>query len=205
MSINTKLVDAARSEWTRWGFSVAPLHKPKKIGGVEGDNPFSSFVHEYWVAVGRPERNGHTPLPWSAAFISFCFAAAGAGKAFPGSEGHFHYCAAILKGMAKPNPAITLEDPSTTDIKVGDLVWAGRSGEGCVRPPRSFTEAMSALKDPRNFFCSHADLVVSLRDGEADVIGGNVSDSVTQTTYVTTNGKISDPRHTWLAVIRNTI
>ena len=205
MSFNEELVKVASDEWERWGFSAAPLHRPKAIAGLERNQPFVGFVHDYWVVVNRPERNGLTNKPWSAAFISFCFKAANAGDDFPYSEGHYGYCQKILKGMRAGDPKITIEKPADTDLKLGDLIWAGRSGTGCGTPPQTFDAALTALRKRDGFFCSHADIVVAIRPGEVDVIGGNVSDSVTKTTYVTNNGKIADPRHAWVGVIRNTL
>ncbi|OCJ19853.1 hypothetical protein A6U88_32915 [Agrobacterium sp. B131/95] len=205
MSVNEELVKTASHQWERWGFSVAPLHKPKAVAGSEEKQPFVGYVHDYWVVVNRPERNGLTDKPWSAAFISFCFRTADPSNSFPYNEGHYGYCQKILKGMKVGNPKITIEGPTSTILELGDLIWAGRTGTGCGTPPQTYDAAMDALRKKDGFFCSHADIVVAIRPGEVDVIGGNVSDSVTKTTYITSNGKIVDPRHAWVGVIRNTI
>ncbi|QOZ51598.1 DUF2272 domain-containing protein [Bradyrhizobium sp. CCBAU 53338] len=201
MSIQSDLLTTATNEWKRWGFSSAPVQGPKSIGGRESEQPYVQFVNDYWVTVGKPARNGKSPYPWSAAFISFCFKTAAAGTGFPYSESHWGYCQAIL---ARPRsyPKLELMTPASSSLSVGDLLWAARGGPDCPTPPDSYDGAIRALR-AGNWFCSHADLVVELRDGEVDVIGGNVSDSVTRSSYKTANGKIRDPRHAWLAVIRN--
>ena len=202
LSLVPKLVDTARAEWKRWGFSAVPVHGIKKIVGKEGVAPYVSFVHDYWVAVNEPTFNGKTPQPWSAAFISYCFKQAGAAKEFPYNEGHAGYCGAFIRNPAK-YPKLSFGDPATTKPQLGDLIFAGRGGGGCGKPPPNHAAALAELKKPDGFFCSHADIVVAVGSNEIDVIGGNVQDSVTQTTYVTNNGFITDPRHNWLAVIKN--
>lgn len=201
MPIQAELLTTATNEWKRWGFSSVPIHGSKSIGGRESEQPYVQFVNDYWVTVGQPTRNGKSPYPWSAAFISFCFKSAAAGAGFPYSESHWGYCAEIF---AKPKtyPDLKLLDPSSSSLNVGDLLWAARGGSDCPVPPDSFAGAVQSLKKGA-WFCSHADVVVELRDGEVDVIGGNVSDSVTKSTYKTVNGRIRDPRHAWLAVVRN--
>jgi hypothetical protein len=204
MPISDKLLQVARAEWQRWGFSTRPLHGAATIGGTEKQPPFVSFVNDYWVVVGHPNWNGNTPEPWSAAFISFCFKQAGAGKGFPYNPSHVGYCSAILRTPAK-FPGLSFEDPATTKLELGDLVFASRRGGKCSPPPRDHAAAVATLKSSGAFFCSHADIVVALRPGEVDVIGGNVSDSVTMSTYAVAGGKIVDPRHNWLGVVKNRI
>jgi hypothetical protein len=51
---------------------------------------------------------------------------------------------------------------------------------------------------------SHCDLVVAKRSNEIDVIGGNVSDSVTKKTLkLDANGKVKDATRPWFVVIKN--
>lgn len=203
MSILPNLLTTADGEWKRWGFSAVPMHGSKSIGGRESEQPYAQFVNEYWAAVGEPARNGKSPYPWSAAFISFCFKSAAAGAAFPYDEAHWGYCKAIVSKPAR-YAKLQLMDPKSCTLRTGDLIWAARGGAGCPSAPSSFDEAMRALRKG-SWFCSHADIVVELRDGEVDVIGGNVSDSVTKSTYKIVGRKIRDPRHTWLAVVRNSL
>jgi hypothetical protein len=204
MPLAPKLIAAAEDEWKRWGFSVSPLHKPPKIVGREGVAPYVGYVNDYWRVVGEPTWNGNTPQPWSAAFISFCFKTAGAGTGFPYRAAHAEYCRAILQKPAS-YPGLALADPAAATLVVGDLIWAARAGPDCPKPPMTHAEAISRLQGPDHDFCSHCDIVVELRQGEVDVLGGNVSNSVTRTTYATSNGHISDHRHAWLAVIKDTI
>lgn len=199
MPIASKLVASSEAEWARWGFSAWPLHGARSIAGKENTTPFVGYVNEYWTVVGEPTWNGTTPQPWSAAFISFCFKGAGAAKKFPYASGHFGYCSSILKSTGKY--PLTLGDPGSTQLQAGDLLWAARTGGNCPKPPTSYTKAVAALKSGA-WFCSHSDIVVAVRPGEVDVIGGNVSNSVTKVTYVTAGGCIHDARHDWIGVVR---
>ncbi|MES5482107.1 DUF2272 domain-containing protein [Bradyrhizobium sp. INPA03-11B] len=203
MTIRPALLATAADEWRRWGFSAIPIHGTKTIGGRESQPPYVEFVSDYWASVGEPARNGKSASPWSAAFVSFCFKTAAAGDGFPYSEAHWNYCEAIVS-KPKAYPRLKLVDPTNGTLGLGDLIWAARGGADCPLAPKSFEAAMQALKKG-SWFCSHADIVVALRDGEVDVIGGNVSDSVTKTTYKTVRGKIRDPRHNWLAVVKNSL
>jgi hypothetical protein len=203
MAFRDDLLAVVLNEWKRWGYSVRSADSTVKIGGRERDAPFVSFVNDYWQAVGHPTWNGNTEEPWSAAFISFCFKAAGAGDAFPYNQGHAGYCRAILSTPER-FPGLTLSAPATTQVQVGDLIWAARSGPRCRQPPKTYEEALAALRKGA-WFCSHADIVVEVRAGEVDAIGGNVFDSVTKTTFISVDGRIADKRHDWLGIIKNSI
>gem|GEM_PF-7009058 len=51
---------------------------------------------------------------------------------------------------------------------------------------------------------SHTDIVVAVRDGEIDVIGGNVSDSVTlKTLQIDDQGRLTDSSEDWFVVLSN--
>ena len=203
MTITPALITAATREWNRWGGSIRPLHGHARIVGTENAPPYVGYVNDYWKIVGKPTWNGNTPQPWSAAFISYCFNTAGAGEGFPYKTGHVDYCRAILEVPGK-YPGLALSDPMTTALQASDLLWSARGGGDCPKPPKSYAEAIAALR-AGIWFCSHCDIVVETSGKDVDVIGGNVSNSVTKTTYATSHGHISDPRHDWLAVIKNTI
>ncbi|MHC4043215.1 DUF2272 domain-containing protein [Bradyrhizobium sp. 23AC] len=209
MTIAETVVEMARREWTRWG-GPAEMIDGRLIGftseRMEADAPFWTYVGEYWKTVGS-HLDGRDSPAWSAAFISYCFREAGAEKTFPYNENHSLYAAAIDSGHF---PGLSLQDPASTSLAVGDLVWASRRGDGCRAPPRSFTEAKSELKKIRagraGSFCSHSDIVVAVRAGEADVIGGNVKNAATRTTYrLDVNGCIRDGRRSFVGVIKNAL
>ena len=74
--------------------------------------------------------------------------------------------------------------------EIGDLVCAPRQS--------------GVTYDTNENYISHCDLVVAKRTNEIDIIGGNVSDSVTQKTLkLDTNGKVKDTTRPWFVVIKN--
>ncbi len=207
MGFANDLAAVARREWTRWGGPTENLD-----GGLigfadlrmEAKHPFWTFVGEYWKSVDS-DLDGRDSPAWSAAFISFCFMEVGAGKRFPFHENHSIYVSKIDSGDFE---GLSLEDPGATQLEVGDLVWASRIGDGCRIPPASYGDAKKELKAIREkrarSFCSHSDIVVAVRSGEVDVIGGNVKQAVTRTTYkLDIGGKIRDGRRNFIGVIKN--
>ncbi|HYW16423.1 MAG TPA: DUF2272 domain-containing protein [Allosphingosinicella sp.] len=209
MAFTDDLIAVARREWTRWGGAVERLDG--SLGGfshprMEAEPPFWTYVGEYWRSVNS-DHDGRDAPAWSAAFISYCFAEAQAGSRFPYHGNHSHYVAQIDGGAFA---GLSLLDPGASPPAPGDIVWAGRSGSDCRRPPADFASAKAELRRIRrgtaDTFCSHCDIVTAIRPGEADVIGGNVKQAVTRTTYkLDTRGRIRDGRRNFIGVIRNAL
>lgn len=207
MSFADDLVAVARREWTRWG-GPAERIDGSLVGftadRMEAVSPFWIWVGEYWHAINSPLDGRDSPA-WSAAFISYCFKEAGAGTRFPYHDNHSIYVSKIDGGGFA---GLSLRDPAATPVKLGDLLWASRSGGDCRTPPATFTKAKAEVKKIRlgtaDSFCSHSDIVVGIRPGEVDVIGGNVKQAVTRTTYkLDMQGHIRDGRRNFVGVIRN--
>jgi hypothetical protein len=209
MTIASTLVDIVRREWVRWGGPAERIDgtlvgfSAKRMEAIE---PFWKYVGEYWHSIGS-DLDGKDPSAWSAAFISYCFNQAGVDSHFPYNDNHSIYVSKIDTGKFA---GLSLQDPSTTPIAVSDLLWASRSGDDCRPPPLTFADAKKELKKIRSktakSFCSHSDIVVAARSGEVDVIGGNVKQAVTRTTYrLDTSGRIRDGRRTFVGVIKNTL
>ncbi len=79
---------------------------------------------------------------------------------------------------------------------VDDIVAYGR-GRGMT------TKRAAALFDRKTSYESHSDVVVARRQGEIDVIGANVLDSVTKKTLrLDAGGHIRDTAHHWFAVLK---
>lgn len=69
----------------------------------------------------------------------------------------------------------------------------------------SFAKAQ-AFFDRTTPYTSHSDLVVAVRPGEIDVIGGNVSDTVLMKTVpIDAQGRIADQTLPWFAVLRRQV
>lgn len=205
-----RLIETAEREWRYFGSSTRSLDEAWKIVGDRAVEPFKSRVGVYWSAVGRPDWNGGTDEPWSAAFISWCFATAGAGGLFSPDETHSVYMDRIRRhqGMSE---ALVLNPPGAVPVAPGDLIWNSRQ----ARPsysfpgyPKTFEEAV-ALLDKGIFFASHTDIVVSVGEDRCDSLGGNVCNfeeggSVVRSTWrLDESGRLADPRKTWIGVVKN--
>lgn len=138
---------------------------------------------------------------WSAAFISYVMRMAGAGTRFPYSETHADYIdAARRHGMGlEPSTALTAERIEIYAPQRGDLIcyWRGRR-------PISYNDL------PADRFPGHCDIIVAIRPGELDVIGGNVDNAVAMRHIPTTldghlagpDGIVIDPDHPYFVVLR---
>lgn len=80
--------------------------------------------------------------------------------------------------------------------KVGDLV-------GYARKKNLTYEEGQAYFDKTGSYASHTDVVVATHPGEIEVIGGNVSDSVTKKILkLDPNGTLADKSQPWFVVMR---
>lgn len=134
---------------------------------------------------------------WSAAFISYVMRLAGAGDSFPYSETHSDY----IDAAARHDPGVALQAMRVSDYapQIGDLIcsWRGRT-------PVTFDEL------PAGRFPGHCAIVVGIKPGEMDVIGGNVDDAVTMEPIpITANGRLAgpdgvvlDPDHHWFVALK---
>ncbi|MBA4752448.1 MAG: DUF2272 domain-containing protein [Sphingopyxis sp.] len=209
MTVKDRLIETALTEWTRWGGPVERIDGSLVGFGsaqMEADHPHWIYVGEYWKSIGST-LDGRDDVAWSAAFISHCFQHAGAGKLFPYHENHSYYAAAIASGEYS---GLSIEDPAGLAPIPGDLIWASRTGKGCRTPPATYADSIAELKKihqgKASGFCSHTDIVVATRGGEVDVIGGNVKQAVTRTTYrLDIHGRMADGRRNFIGVIRNAL
>jgi hypothetical protein len=138
---------------------------------------------------------------WSAAFISYVMRMAGATSHFPYTETHADYInAARRHGMGvEPGVALTAERMEIYAPQRGDLIcyWRGRR-------PITFDDL------PAGRFGGHCDIVVAIKPGELDVIGGNVDNAVAMKHIPATadghlagpGGVLLDPDHNYFVVLR---
>ncbi len=199
-----RLIAVAAREWEFFRRTTRHIDDHWDLGANLDDPPHTARIGEYWAAVGRPDWDGLTPEPWSAAFISWCFREAGAGAAFWGDETHSVYVDRIRRhdGMSDK---LVLHDPALARPRVGDLIWNAR---GERDPPQTYLAALAQL-DAGRFFDSHVDVVVAVQDGVCSSIGGNVwhqkvGGSVTRSDWrLDADGRLVDPRKVWIGVIGN--
>jgi hypothetical protein len=197
-----EMVRLALQEWETFGRSVRSLADEWTIVGNESQEPYTSHITRYWATVGHPHWDGATPEPWSGAFVSWCFVAAEAGDAFRPHGKHSQYVDWI-RLQDGTSPLLRLRRPSRS-VASGDLIWNAR-GAGA---PAGYDEAVARLEEG-DFFISHVDVVVDVRAGECDSVGGNVypgpvGGSVVKSTWrLDANGTLADERKTWLGVVKN--
>ena len=194
---NTELPeDEEREEglWQRvgeyWWLGLDPRWKEQNWTGIHDENG---------VVFPASEDGNYA---WSAAFISYVMRIAGAESRFPYTETHADYInAARRHGLGlEPGTALTAERIEVYAPQRGDLIcyWRGRQ-------PVTYDD----LPIPGRF-PGHCDIVVAIRPGDLDVIGGNVDNAVAMKHIPATldghlagpDGVLIDPDHHYFVVLR---
>ncbi len=188
-----KAVEIARQEWERFGRqTIDKSNTIVKQGGLESEDPYWERVGDYWKVVGFPNLTGKdTNEPWSAAFMSWVMQQAGMGERFSYSEWHATYIRNSIFARKNNDKSFAFWGYRLSERapQVGDLVGYARQG------------GVSFDYQPLTY-ASHTDLVVAVRPGEIDVIGGNVKDSVSLKTVSTdAKGLIVDKNQRWFVVM----
>jgi hypothetical protein len=201
-----QILDSAHTQWEFWGESTWHVAtNQKQIGHTDNETPFARHVIDKYCSVG-----GVSPSLidieddryfWSAVGMSAIMSAAGFVKVeFPFAQSHSVFIRHFIKARR-------------LGIQSADY-WGFRPGEAGGQPVpgdivayargKNMTPAKAhALFDSTKAYESHSDVVVAFRDGEIDVIGCNVLDSVTKKTLrIDANGDIQDDRHLWFAVLK---
>ncbi|HEY3912269.1 MAG TPA: DUF2272 domain-containing protein [Stellaceae bacterium] len=161
-----------------------------------------SWRQSAWT--GKHDENGQVfpadrdgDYAWSAAFISYVMRLSGAGNSFPYSETHSDY----IDEAAAHTPGVALVAERLQDYapQLGDLICLWRGAR-----PVTFDEL------PAGRFPGHCDIVVWIRPGVLDVIGGNVDNAVAMKYVpVTADGRLAgpdgvviDPNYHWFVVLK---
>ena len=189
-------VDEERQEgmWQRvgeyWWLGLDPRWKEQAWTGIHNENG----------EVFPESQDGN--YAWSAAFISYVMRMAGADSRFPYTETHSDYINAGRRHEMGEEPGIVL---TTERMEVyapqrGDLIcyWRGRRAITYDDLPTT------------SRFGGHCDIVVGIKPGELDVIGGNVDNAVAMKHIPATadghlagpDGIVLDPDHNYFVVLR---
>ncbi len=165
--------------------------------GLDPSWPQSAWtgIHDENGQVFPAGRDGF--YAWSAAFISYVMRLAGAGASFPYSETHSDYIDAAARH--EPGVALEAERIEAYAPQRGDLICLWRGGR-----PVTFDQL------PIGRFPGHCDIVVELKPGQLDVIGGNVDNAVAMKYIPVTadghlagpDGVVLDPDHHWFVVLK---
>ena len=160
----------------------------------EGEGDAWPQIVEYFQAANRPDvdtREEVVNTAWSAAFISWVMQEAGAGDEFIYSALHADYINQAIEDRGS-EAAFIAHPINEYSLQPGDLIGANRpdsDGSDGSDVIVSYDDAVDT-----GVYSSHVDIVVAIRPGEIDVIGGNVSGSVTLNTYqVDDEGKLTNP------------
>jgi hypothetical protein len=188
------------------------------LGRVEDEEPCNGWIAEYWRivgdAAGRPHYrhvDGRTVdaagdrWAWSAAFIGAgVWVATGGAAWFAYCEWHSTYTRDAIRrataGGAQPYRAIPIAGAM---LRRGDIVvqWRAGIGDGGRDTPVTWDSAQRI--DP---FTSHGDIVVAAGPGAAEIIGGNLADTVLRRQFVLDEaGRLADTtqlRGHWFALLR---
>jgi hypothetical protein len=173
-SAKTSMVLLAVGEWARFGrqittYSTNAPPRTEQLGVKERDAP--ERIADYWASVDKPGRSGLTDIAWSAAFISWDIESAGVPRdLFCPDQRHTIYVERMVERAKKPGAVFIPHPPASYAPRVGDLICASREGSG------------TTLQN-LNRGAGHCDIVVEVRPGQVDAIGGNVGDSVTRSVF----------------------
>lgn len=204
-SNGSSIVAAALKEWNFWGrTTIDPNTGVLSRKHRDDERPFSIYVREtYCSLVGDKPKLSEIEDDiyfWSAVTISYMLSEAGLTKdQFKFSNAHHNYIRESIKAKNKdPSKAYWGYRITDNDAvpELGDIIGRGRANG------MTFAKAQK-LYDRKTRYSSHTDIVVAVRPGAVDVIGGNVKDSVTLRTIRTdSNGKIAGKNHSIFVVMK---
>ena len=151
-----------------------PQSDATSVGTTNEPNAWSQYI-------------SRSDVPWSAAFISYTVRKAeGTSPSFPGRASHAVYAEYIRAGKAS---GWTARNPSTTQLRAGDIVVKNRSNN---------TLTFSSKKWQGK---THGDIVTQLSTTKASIVGGNVNNAVRAKTINLTN-KVITPGQGYYVVLR---
>jgi hypothetical protein len=188
------------------------------LGRLEDEEPCNGWIAEYWRIVGDAagrlhyrhvdgrtvDENGDR-WAWSAAFVSAgVWVATGGAPWFAYCEWHSTYVRDAIQRASEGEPQPYRAFPiGTLPLRRGDIVvqWRAGIGDGARDAPIGWEAAQRIAP-----FTSHGDIVVSASADRAELIGGNLADTVKRRTLVLDGaGRLVDTgqeRGHWFALIR---
>jgi len=203
---NASIVAAANHEWQHWGRSTWNVPaKSRQINHTDDEVAFAQYVISDYCSVGGGsptiEDISDDRYYWSAVGMSAIMKRSGyTTKEFPFAQAHSVFIRRFIAARKATNAqaafwGFRMHEPGG-EPDVGDLVaYARGTGMTAVKAAKLF--------DSTSTYESHSDVVVARRDGEIDVIGCNVLDSVTKKTLrINAAGHIEDTVHLWFAILK---
>jgi hypothetical protein len=183
----TNLVNQAKEEWEFWRNGQAK----------EGDPSVMDRLRKYWQEGAGIQNWSDEKMKeeaWSAALVSYVMKKAGAGTDWKYAPSHSTYIIDSIKNRKQNNEKpFKGYRPEEVKVEVGDIIGKPRQD--------------GVTYDTTGPYKSHADIVVDIKNGVADTIGGNVSNSVSLTKVpLTPDGRIDNSKvsgYKYFVVIKN--
>ena len=146
------------------------------------------YLQDYWKTLGWKDDQWSTNTAWSAAFISYIFRKARATKDdFIFSARHSIYIQkAIDNKKNKKRKGFKGYKLDEKKVELGDLVCYSRQG--------------GVDYDTKGEYISHCDIVVEIDGDNAIEIGGNVSDSVSESKIPLQNGFVKSGNRRFVVI-----
>jgi len=154
-----KLIKLANDELAKWK------------GIKEGNKATIQDLRNYWKKGANviATDSYYINNAWSAAFISYLMRTAGAGDKFFYSPRHSEYIQAAKRNRKNNIKTFQAFRKNEQPVKPGDLICYPRQ-EGITY-------------DTGGNYYAHCDLVTEIKPGTAVTVGGNVSDTVRNSSY----------------------
>lgn len=165
-----KIAELAKQEFKKWGSGTIK----------EGNTKTIQSLRDYWQQGTKLNKsdNYYINTAWSAAFISYIMRKAGAGDKFKYSTAHSDYINAAKQNRKNNIKTFQAFRKNEMPVTVGDLICYPRTD--------------GVTFDTNGGYYAHCDIVTEIRPGSAITIGGNVSNTVNQTTYtLDSNNKVT--------------
>jgi len=177
-----RAINFAKQEYELWN----------KNGKLKEDDPtIFERVKAYWQEGAEVfwDKAKMINEAWSAAFISYIMKKSGAGEDFKYSTSHSVYIRDAIKNRKENNKnPFKAYKPEEVGIKKGDIVCYPRQS--------------GVNYDSTGAYASHCDIVIDVKTDHAVTIGGNVSNSVSETKVpIDKTKKIADKKY--FVVIKN--
>lgn len=178
----------AKTPFRRRSVRIAKKEFEKWNKRKETSSETLPYLQDYWRTLGWKDDQWSTNTAWSAAFISYIFRKARATKDdFIFSARHSIYIQkAIDNKKNKKLKGFKGYKLDEKKVELGDLVCYSRQG--------------GVDYDTKGEYISHCDIVVEIDGDNAIAIGGNVSDSVSESKIPLQNGFVKSGNRRFVVI-----